>query len=158
MQARAVAVRSARAWLGQRRLTLHGRPLPADCWSLPAAAFGRAGVVLDASSAEALYRKERARGKLFRDRLPRPGDLVFLSSASGHPAHVGLVGEVDRDGTVTVYQRMARGVVAYRMNARHPDEATAPAGGRRWNDGIVDPGGSPRLAGQLFAGYAAVLR
>jgi hypothetical protein len=67
------------------------------------------------------------------------------------------VGEVDDDGTVVIYQRMARGVVSYRMNAAHPDTALSPATRRPWNDRIGAGRGETRLAGQLFAAFASFL-
>ncbi len=157
-QLRADVVHTARAWLGERRLSLRGRPLPADCWSLPVAAYGRNGMALGGADAEGLYRAARDLGRLLRSRQPQPGDLVFVADAQGgRNLHVGLVAEVETDGTVTVYQRMARGIVAYRMNARHPDEPTSPGSGRRWNDSFASRSGPPKLAGQLFHGYAAFL-
>ncbi len=154
-QARAEIVRSARAWLGRSKLTYRGRTLPADCWALPAAASARGGGALTGGGSDGLNRFAARGGRLYSGRAPLPGDLVFLDGGAGR-LHVGIVGEVQPDGTVLVYQRMARGVVAYHMNAAHPDDEAAPGSGRPWNDRIAAAGGS-RLAGQLFAGYAAVL-
>ncbi|MHB8418335.1 MAG: hypothetical protein ACYDCL_09680 [Myxococcales bacterium] len=159
-QIRAEVVRSAHALLGRRRLTAAGHELPQDCWALPVAAYARSGLALGGGDALGLYRAAAGLGRLYSGRRPRPGDLVFLEADPASPrgdVHVGLVAMVDGDGTVVVYQRMARGVVAYRMNAAHPDDPVAPGTGRPWNDRIAAGGGQSRLAGQLFAGYAAFL-
>ncbi len=158
-EVRASVVLAAQRLVGQRRITLGGRALPADCWSLPVAAYARNGLSLGGGNALGLYRAAQGVGRLYRDRLPRPGDLVFTEAQAGHPkdVHVGLVGAVDDDGTVLVYQRMARGVVTYRMNAAHPDTALSPATRRPWNDRIAAGKGQTRLAGQLFAAYASFL-
>ncbi|HUB06404.1 MAG TPA: CHAP domain-containing protein [Myxococcales bacterium] len=158
-QVRAQVVRSARSFLGEKRLTVAGRALPPDCWALPVAAYARSGLALGGGDALGLYRAAAGLGRLYSGRRPKPGDLVFLEADPGSArsdVHVGLVGSVDDDGTVTVYQRMARGVIAYRMNAAHPDDPVAPGSGRPWNDRIAS-GGQSRLAGQLFAAYAAFL-
>jgi hypothetical protein len=159
-EVRAAVVRDAQRLLGQRRITYSGRALPADCWSLPVAAYAHSGLALGGGNALGLYRAAAGVGRLYRDRLPRPGDIVFLNdraSARAGDVHVGIVGEVDDDGTVLVYQRMARGVVSYRMNAAHPDTAVSPETRRPWNDRIAAGGGETRLAGQLFAAYASFL-
>ncbi len=186
-QLRAAVVRSARGFLGERRLTVGGRPLPADCWSLPVAAYARSGLALGGGDALGLYHAAADLGRLYSGRQPRPGDLVFTrasaerretarpaiapgaeASGAGCPGcsprppspadvHVGVIGEVERDGTVVVYQRMARGVVAYRMNAAHPDDPVEPGTRRPWNDRIAAGHGQSRLAGQLFAAYASFL-
>jgi hypothetical protein len=95
------------------------------------------------------------------------GDLVFFKEtydfnrdgqANDGLTHVGLVDDVEADGTVVVIHRVARGVVRYRMNLAHPDTATSPTGAR-WNDWLraEAPGAKPRLTAQLFAGYATLL-
>jgi hypothetical protein len=159
---RSAVVRSAQRLLGEREITLDGRALPADCWSLPVAAYARSGRSLGGGNAWGLYRAAAGVGKLYRDRRPRPGDLVFTEASEAHQprgedVHVGLVGDVDEDGTVLVYQRMARGVVSYRMNLAHPDTALSPATHRPWNDRIAAGPGVPKLAGQLFTAYASFL-
>ncbi len=149
---------TARDLLGQRQLTLDGRDLPADCLSLPRAAYGRNGFDLAAQTPSALYQKVRREGHWFTKGSPRSGDLVFTrDSDRAHTLHVGLVGSIESDGTVVVLQRMARGVTAYRMNPVHPHDERAPGGSARsWNDTVASNGeGAP--AGALFSGYASLL-
>jgi len=148
---------SARDLLGPRQLTLDGHDLPADCLSLPRAAYGRNGFDLSAQTPAALYQKVRREGHWFTQGTPRSGDLVFTrDSDRARSLHVGLVGGVESDGTVVVLQRMARGVTAYRMNPRHPHDEHAPGDLRSWNDTVASNGeGAP--AGALFSGYASLL-
>jgi hypothetical protein len=152
---------TARELVGQRQLRLGSETLPADCFSLPRAAYGQNGVELGASTPAGLYRKVRREGHWFASGTPRPADLVFLRDADrSRTLHVGLVGGVESDGTVIVLQRMSRGVEAYRMNPRHPHDRTPPSGKRPWNDTIASGGaadGPAAPAGALFSGYASLL-
>ncbi len=149
-------VHSATELIGQRQLMLNGQLLPQDCIALPRAAFGEHGVALGASSAAGLYRKLLRERRVFQG-PPRRGDLVFTHEAGRDAAlHVGLVGRVDVDGTVTVYQRMARGVEAYRMNPAHPHDGLG-LGQKPWNDSIAAGNGETAPAGALFQAFASLL-
>src|SRR5581483_10836404 len=99
---RSRVVRSARGRIGEQSLSLGGRALPADCLSLPRAAYGENGIELGAPTAAALYSKVRRDGHWFSHGTPRRADLVFLRDAAGGSLHVGLVEDVERDGTVIV--------------------------------------------------------
>jgi hypothetical protein len=160
---------TARDMVGRENLSLDGRTLPADCLSLPQAAYGQNGVELGAQTPAALYRKVRREGHWFAGGTPRRGDLVFLREADkARTLHVGLVGGVEPDGTIVVLQRMARGVTAYRMNPRHPHDQHSPGSSRSWNDTIASgaasgttsgtaSSGEAAPAGALFSGYASLL-
>lgn len=149
-------MRSAVDLIGQRQLTYQGSLLPADCLALPRAAFGAHGVQLGAKSALGLYRKLQQEGHIFTS-VPQRGDLVFMHDlGKDSVVHVGLVGRVERDGTVTVYQRMAHGVEAYRMNTAHPHDGFNPDH-QPWNDSIAAGNGDTVPAGALFAAYASIL-
>jgi hypothetical protein len=153
---RGEVIRSATGLIGQRQLTLKGNLLPADCFALPRAAFGEHGIELGANTALGLYRKLQREGHTFAG-TPQRGDLVFLRDVGRENAvHVGLVGRVDHDGTVTVYQRMAHGVEAYRMNPAHPHDGSGDDH-HPWNDSIAAGNGDTAPAGALFAAYGSVL-
>jgi hypothetical protein len=72
---------------------------------------------------------------------------------------VGIVDQVEEDGTVTVIHRVKRGVVRYRMNLSRPSVAKDPRNGKILNDTLraPGPGKSFALTGQLFAAYATLL-
>jgi hypothetical protein len=115
----------------------------------------------------AIYRFAGRHGRVYEGGRPLPGDLVFFKETYDRNrdgrrndglTHVGLVDDVEADGTVVIIHRVARGVVRYRMNLGHPDQAASPQG-RRWNDWLrtEQPGAPAQLTGQLFAGYATLL-
>lgn len=153
---RSDVVHSATELIGQRQLMLNGRLLPSDCIALPRAAFGEHGVQLGANSAGSLYRKLQRERRVFQG-TPRRGDSVFTHEFGRDEAlHVGLVGRVDADGTVTVYQRMAHGVEAYRMNPAHPHDGLG-GGQKPWNDSIAAGNGETAPAGALFQAFGSLL-
>lgn len=171
--AREAAVRAARGLVGKRRVVLAGRTFGNDCTGLVRAAYAQAGVELMGAGAAgdngvtAIYRFAAAHGRLYTGGRPVAGDLVFFKETydlnrDGHSndglTHVGLVDEVEDDGTVVVIHRVDKGVVRYRMNLSHPEAARSPAGAR-WNDWLraEKAGAKPQLTGQLFVSYATLL-
>ncbi|MGA9522568.1 MAG: CHAP domain-containing protein, partial [Myxococcaceae bacterium] len=172
--ARAQVVSLARGLVGKPKVVVGGRTWPSDCTGLVRAAFSSLGMdLLDAAragdnSVTAIYRFARERGRVFEAGRPMPGDLVFFRETydlnrdgrlNDGLTHIGIVEDVDAEGTVTVIHRVARGVVRYRMNLANPDVRRDPATGRVFNDALrhAGPGRSEVLTGQLFAGYATLL-
>jgi hypothetical protein len=171
--ARDTAVKTARGLVGASRMVVGSRRYHDDCTGLVRAAYGELGVDLmsEATSGDngvtAIYRFASRHGRIFDAGRPLPGDLVFFRETYDRNrdgrdndglTHVGLVDDVEADGTVVIIHRVARGVVRYRMNLGHPDMALS-TDGHRWNDWLrsPSPGAKPRLTGQLFAGYATLL-
>lgn len=171
--ARDTAVKTARSLLGESHIVVGARRYHDDCTGLVRAAYGELGVDLMSEAASgdtgvmAIYRFASRHGRIYDAGRPLPGDLVFFRETYDRNrdgrdndglTHVGLVDDVEADGTVVIIHRVARGVVRYRMNLGHPDVALS-TGGRRWNDWLRSPapGAKPRLTGQLFAGYATIL-
>lgn len=171
--ARDTAVKTARGLLGESRIVVGPRRYHDDCTGLVRAAYGELGVDLMSEAARgdtgvmAIYRFASRYGRIYDAGRPIPGDLVFFRETYDRNrdgrdndglTHVGLVDDVETDGTVVIIHRVARGVVRYRMNLGHPDVALS-TGGHRWNDWLRSPapGAKPRLTGQLFAGYATIL-
>jgi hypothetical protein len=165
---------AARGLVGSRKVKLAGRTWPDDCTGFVEAVYARAGVSLRGAGVAgdngvtALYRHARAQGRVFTRGQPRPGDLVFFRETHDRNrdgrrndglTHVGLVDEVERDGTVVVIHRVKRGVVRYRMNLARPSLRRDPRTGVVLNDMLRTPGAGkvPVLTGQLFAAYGSVL-
>jgi hypothetical protein len=165
-EARSRVVRLAREQVGKVKVVVAGRTWPSDCTGLVRAAYSVVGLDLmdDAHAGDnavtAIYRFAQRRGRLYESGRPLPGDLVFfrdtydLNGDGRHNdglTHIGLVEDVDAEGTVTVIHRVSRGVVRYRMNLGKP--------GRAWNDALrtSGPGSREVLTAQLFAGYATLL-
>ncbi|MCA2977972.1 MAG: CHAP domain-containing protein [Myxococcaceae bacterium] len=171
--ARGALVERARALVGARDVQLDGRRFGDDCTSLVRGLFASLGVDVmrdglpGDNGVTAIWRFAARRGRLYEGGRPVPGDLVFFRETYDRNrdglendglTHVGVVGEVDADGTVSVIHRVARGVVRYRMNLAVPTVAK-DATGRTLNDSLRQPGtgARARLTGELFATYATLL-
>jgi hypothetical protein len=171
--ARDSAVGTARALLGKSRVVVRGKRYGDDCTSFVKALFEPLGVDLLGEAAPgdngvtAMWRFASRHGRIFGGGRPLPGDLVFFKETyalnrDGHAndglTHIGLVEDVEADGTVLVIHRVARGVVRYRMNLSTPGQLRTAAG-KRLNDWLRTeaPGSKPRLTSELFAGFATLL-
>ncbi len=167
------AVATARGLVGRTKLVVNGKRYGDDCTGLVRAVFEPLGVDLLTEAAPgdngvtAMWRFAARHGRIFEGGRPLPGDLVFFKETydlnrDGHTndglTHVGLVEDVEADGTVSVIHRVARGVVRYRMNLANPTQLRTEDG-RRLNDWLRTeaPGSKPRLTAELFAGYATLL-
>ena len=162
----------ARSLVGLSTLKVVAPGLPDDCTGLVRAVYDDAGISLlefgqrGDNGVTAMYRFAFERSALHTSR-PAPGDLVFFRETYDRNrdglendglTHVGVVEDVEADGTVLVIHRVARGVVRYRMNLSNPTQLRT-ADGRRLNDWLRTeaPGSKPRLTAELFAGYATLL-
>ncbi len=165
---------TARMLVGKSQVKVAGRPYPADCTGLVEAAYAQAGVSLRGSGkpgdngVTALYRYAQTHGRVYWRGTPVPGDLVFFREtydrnrdgrSNDGLTHVGIVDQVDADGTVTVIHRVKRGVVTYRMNLSQPRVARDPRTKKVINDTLRAPGPGKAFAltGQLFVAYASLL-
>ena len=171
---RETVLAAARALVGKQQVVLNGRKYPADCTGLIEGVHAQAGLTFRGAlkpgdnGVTALYRHARARGRVYTEGRPLPGDLVFFRETYDQNrdgrrndglTHVGIVDAVAADGTVTVIHRVRRGVVRYRMNLARPHLARNPKTGEVLNDLLRHPGPhrEPVLTGQLFASYGSVL-
>lgn len=172
--ARETVLATARSLVGKSQVVLGGRKYPSDCTGLIEGVFAQAGVTFRGTlkpgdnGVTALYRHARARGRVYTEGRPVPGDLVFFRETYDQNrdgrrndglTHVGLVDTVAADGTVTVIHRVRRGVVRYRMNLARPHLPRDPKTGQVLNDLLRHPGPNrePVLTGQLFAAFGSVL-
>ncbi|MCE9671387.1 CHAP domain-containing protein [Myxococcus stipitatus] len=171
---RGTVLTTARALVGKPRVVLGGRDYPADCTGLIEGVYAQAGVTFKGTlkpgdnGVTALYRFAQAHGRVYTDGRPAPGDLVFFHETYDQNrdgrrndglTHVGIVDDVDDQGTVTVIHRVSRGVVRYRMNLARPHLPRDPKTGEVLNDLLRRPGPNkdPVLTGQLFAAFGSVL-
>jgi hypothetical protein len=165
---------TARELVGQKHLKVGGHAYPNDCTGLVAAVYAQAGISFRGvakpgdNGVTALYRYALNHGRVYNGGRPLAGDLVFFRETYDQNrdgrrndglTHVGIVDQVDADGTVTVIHRVSRGVVRYRMNLSRPSVGRDPATGKILNDTLRAPGQGRSFAftGQLFAAYATVL-
>jgi peptidoglycan DL-endopeptidase CwlO len=171
---RETVLATARALVGKSQVVLDGRKYPADCTGLIEGVYAQAGLRFRGTlkpgdnGVTALYRHARARGRVYTEGRPAPGDLVFFRETYDQNrdgrrndglTHVGIVDAVDTDGTVTVIHRVRRGVVRYHMNLARPRQQRDPKTGQVLNDFLRHPGPNrePVLTGQLFASFGSVL-
>jgi hypothetical protein len=171
--ARDTAVQVAQGLLGKTKVVVDGRRYGDDCTGFVRALYEPLGVNLLAggepgdNGVTAMWRFAARHGRIFEGGRPLPGDLVFFKETydlnrdgqrNDGLTHVGLVEDVEADGTVLVIHRVARGVVRYHMNLASPTAQRA-ADGKRLNDWLRTeaPGSRPGLTAELFAGFAAVL-
>ncbi|MBL0692121.1 CHAP domain-containing protein [Comamonas sp. JC664] len=172
--AREKVVTTARSLVGKTQVQLQGKKYPSDCTGLIEGVYAQAGVTFRGTvqpgdnGVTAMYRFTRARGRVYSNGRPTPGDLVFFNETYDQNrdgrrndglTHVGIVESVSNTGTVTVIHRVRRGVVRYRMNLERPHLRRDPQTGEVLNDMLRHPGPNrdPVLTGQLFAGYGSVL-
>lgn len=171
--ARQTAVGTARGLLGKTRVVVRGKRYGDDCTSFVRAIYEPLGVNLlteaepGDNGVTAMWRFASHHGRIFEGGRPLPGDLVFFKetydlnrdgNTNDGLTHIGLVEDIEPDGTVLVIHRVARGVVRYRMNLANPTQLRT-TGGKRLNDWLRTeaPGSKPRLTAELFAGFATLL-
>ncbi len=171
--ARGTAVSTAQGLLGKNRVVVQGKRYGDGCTSFVQALYEQLGVKLLAEAepgdngVTAMWRFASHNGRIFEGGRPLPGDLVFFKETydlnrdgqtNDGLTHIGLVEDVEADGTVLVIHRVARGVVRYRMNLSTPNQLRTESG-KRLNDWLRTeaPGSKPRLTSELFAGFATLL-
>lgn len=167
------ALSTARALVGKTKLVVNGKRYGDDCTGFVRAVYEPLGINLmsDASQGDngvtAMWRFASKHGRIFEGGRPVAGDLVFFKETydlnrdgqtNDGLTHIGVVDDVEADGTVVVIHRVARGVVRYRMNLAAKTLPKSPDG-KKLNDWLRTeaPGSKPRLTGELFAGYATIL-
>ena len=171
--ARDTTVALARKLVGAQHVRLNNKTYGDDCTGLVRGLYESVGVNLmtDGEAGDngvtAIWRFTAQHGRLYDGGVPVAGDLVFFretydlnrdGAVNDGLTHIGLVDDVEGDGTVIVIHRVARGVVRYRMNLTNPSQAK-DATGKVINDGLRLPGaGSPqRLTGELFVSFGTLL-
>lgn len=168
-----LALQEARVALA-RGETLDGRRVPLECSGFVRALFLSSGIDLFAAAHEgdngvrAIARYVERRGRW--EAAPRAGDLAFFDNSydrngdgrfNDRLTHIGLVAEVEGDGTALIVHATNHGIVREPMNLLHPHQST-DAAGRQINAQLRrsssrDPAGTPRLMGELFAGFGRVV-
>ncbi len=171
--ARNDAVDIARSLVGKNHVVVAGKRYGDDCTGFVRSIFEPLGFNLlteghaGENGVTAMWRFASRHGRIFEGGRPLPGDLVFFKEtydlnrdgrSNDGLTHVGLVEDVEEDGTVLMIHRVPRGVVRYRMNLASPTRLTNSEG-KRVNDWLRTeaPGSRPRLTAELFAGYATLL-
>lgn len=130
-KARQDLVNYARSLIGVRRLTTIDGRFKNDCSGFVNGVYAVMGrkikysyVRKGRSLSESLYLTLNNRHLVFREMPPRPADVVFfkntLENSYDKITHVGLVEEVQADGTVVILHYGSGRVGRLKMNLRHP--------------------------------------
>jgi hypothetical protein len=169
--------RTAARLVGARTIQTGGRLISYDCAGVTRAVYLSQGHDLyegtggngPANGVRLIYEHVRQHGRIHRGPAVRPGDLVFFDNTwdfnedgmlNDPLTHVGIVEEVERDGTVVFISRVSNAIERYRMNLHAPN-AFRDADGRILNDYLrrkkpADPQATGYLAGQLFSGFGSL--
>ncbi len=178
LPSRSAIIHSAVRLLGSKTITIQGRRINYDCAGVTRAIFLEHGIDLyrsnlvevNANGVRLIHNHVRQHGMLHQDANVRPGDLVFFDNTwdfngdglfNDPLTHVGIVEQIEPDGTVIFISRVAGAVARYRMNLSHP-HIHKTAEGRVLNDYIrrkrlTDPDNIARLTGELFSFYGNLL-
>jgi peptidoglycan DL-endopeptidase CwlO len=135
-----------------------------DCSGFVAAVFTLAGLPL-AGSPPWMWDRAVAAGAVHQRPLPSPGDIAFFDDTYDRDgngrrddpkSHVAVVLSVDAaSGDLRLAHGGATsGRATFRMNLAHPHDPSRNSGLRRPNR--RDDPDVPRLAGELWAGFATV--
>jgi hypothetical protein len=175
---RSAIVQSAARLVGARTITSQGRRIAYDCAGVARAVYLEHGIDLyratsrdvNVNGVRLIYHHVHRHGVLHRGPDVRPGDLVFFDNtwdfngdgkANDPLTHIGIVEELEPDGTVIFISRVASAIERYRMNLKRPHIHKTPDG-HVLNDYIrwkhpTDPADTARLTGELFASYGNIL-
>jgi hypothetical protein len=161
------ALSTARHLVGQTKLVINGKRYSDDCTGLVRAVFEPLGINLLTSAEQgdngvtAMWRFAAKHGRIFEGGRPLPGDLAFFKETydlnrDGHSndglTHIGVVEDVEADGTVIIIHRVARGHQSAQCQAVRRGGQTAPL---RWRDGRPAP---PLRRRQVRAGPPSTAR
>jgi len=178
LPSRSAIVQSAARLVGARTITSQGKRIAYDCAGVARAVYLEHGIDLyrvtsrevNANGVRLIHNHVHQHGVLHRGPDVMPGDLVFFDNtwdfngdgeANDPLTHIGIVEEVESDGTVIFISRVASAIERYRMNLEQP-HIHRTGDGRVLNDYIrrkhpTDPADTARLTGELFAFYGNLL-
>ena len=167
-------VRTAVNLVGATTIESQGRRLSYDCAGVTRAVYLVHGIDLYSEGAGdgrtngvgLIYNHIRKHGRLHRGPVVQAGDLVFFDNTwdfngdglvNDPLTHVGIVEQVEHDGTIVFISRVAGAIERYRMNVAHPHVHRTPDGRllndymrrKHWRDGEH----TAYLTGELFAAF-----
>lgn len=167
-------VRTAENLVGATTIESQGRRISYDCAGVTRAIYLAHGIDLySGATADGrtngvglIYNHVRKNGRLHRGPVVQAGDLVFFDNTwdfngdglvNDPLTHVGIVEEVEHDGTIVFISRVAGAIERYRMNVAHP-HVHRTADGRLLNDYMRrkhwrDGEHTAYLTGELFAAF-----
>ncbi len=160
--------------VGARTIESQGQRISDDCAGVTRAIYLAHGIDLyEGSTGDGrtngvgiIYSHIRKHGRLHRGPVVHAGDLVFFDNTWDYNGdglvndpltHVGIVEQVENDGTIVFISRVAGAIERYRMNVAHP-HIHRTADGRLLNDYMRrkhwrDGAQTAYLTGELFAAF-----
>ena len=131
-------VQGAHSILGKKQLLVRGRRFNMDCTGVVLAIYWYAGIDLGrdfskfkGNGVTRIYKTLERDNLLYSNDHPLPGDIIFWDNTYDENedarwddplSHVGMVVEVDRDGTISyVHYHIRNGITIDYMNLRKPD-------------------------------------
>ncbi len=159
--------------VGEKNVSRWDRGVPNDCSGFVRVAYSQAGINLvrggflaGENAVSGIFRLAEQLGAVHQ-RAPRPGDLVFFRETydrnrdgkrNDGMTHIGVVEQVELDGTVTFIHRGGKGVSRSRMNLERPTVFREGHDGPVLNDYLRPRSKRERayLTGELFVAYASV--
>ena len=161
---------------GRKSLSVDGKKFNMDCSGVVGAIYQKAGIDITkdyykykGGGVQRIHETMRARGLLYRPKLPAPGDILFWDNtydanrngrADDTLSHIGMVVSVDKrtGDTVYVHHHQYKGIVFEKMNLYHPDDPSRNAALRDKNARKLP--GNKYLSSQLFkdAGKGYLMR
>jgi hypothetical protein len=171
--------KTAVGFLGRSRIEVGGRQFTSDCSGLARGVYatqsvdlyGGLGKLDGGNGVGRIFTHVMQHGRIHYGPTVHPGDLVFFHNTwdfnrDGFPndplTHVGVVEQVELDGTVVFVSWVAAGIERYRMNLQEPSMHKT-GDGRVLNDfmrrkNFGDSKATRYLTGQLFAAFGTLLR
>lgn len=167
-------VQFARSVIGKRVISESGKTYPNNCMGVVLYSYSKVGINFSydnlLSDVESLYEYVLTHGKIFKKRLPNPGDIVFFHNTydknrdgrfNDKLTHVGIIEKIDEDGTIWFIHRTSKGIIRDALNLYKSNVYTDEKG-KLYNSYIRQKKANDRkntkyLAGQLFAGFGTIL-
>jgi hypothetical protein len=171
----------ARSMLAKPDFSVGDRTYRKDCSGLVFAVFSAENIPLEKmissessnqSEVVRLYSALEKQGKIHRHKVPSIGDLVFFDNTydrngdgrmNDSLTHVGIVENVDADGTVSFIHHARQGVLRYKMNLFEPHLRKDPKTQKVLNHFVRVEFGKENhpqksLSGELFHAFGTVTR
>jgi peptidoglycan DL-endopeptidase CwlO len=164
----------AATFLGRKYIKVEKRHFRSDCSGLVQAVYYKNGIdILDpngtikSSNVKNIFDYVQAKGRIFTEKRPKPGDIVFFSNTratkgSGYLSHIGIVENVSKDGTISFIHKSSLGIIRNHMNLKQPsirkstdDDTVINSYMRRRRAG--DRPGTKYLAGDLFEAFGNII-
>ena len=166
----------ARGLLDRHQVQVKGKTFRYDCSGFVRGVFSVLGIDLMSEAGEdgdngvrLIHHYVGRHGQNHARPIPQKGDVVYFDNTwdkNGNGklddplTHVGVVEEIEPDGTVQILHRANRGIVRDPMNLLRPHQTTSD--GKRPINAILrpkgrrDPAATPHLLSELWAGFGTV--